>query len=1006
MSFAQYLGVPAYFYPGTSDYWERLIAAGTRHVIVNPSSGPGGAEDPLYTAQIEACQAVGAKCYGYVATTYGAKAAATLNGEVDDWYSFYPDINGIFFDEVSSDEADIVYYQTARAYVVSVATPGYGKVVLNPGTIPDEIYMSNADIVVTFEDSYANYLTYTAPSWVDAYSSEKYWHIIHTCTEANMPNAITLSKNRRAGVVFVTDDVMANPYDTMPPSLYYTAEAAAVAVVPDVDAPEVGEEVAADSGTMPTAFSHNSHRYGDKHKLIEFNRNGEVPLLFTTLPALVNQHWIPAIDNYYDLGSQARRWRDIYIGRNASIDQNLNVYGYADVRGLLTGRTGIKVGTSILPYSGTPNVGGNAVGERMGTGYFGALDVTNNTASGTLSVSGLSTLTGGLRTGAAVQTSGVGAHDIGTNANPFKDLYITGEVYKNGVPIGSPGTSGYQHLYPEIDNTYDIGSLAKRWRTLRVEGESVLKNIYPYVNNTGYVGTYFNRFASGSMQSVYTGALLPIEPNGFGGAGNIGTAIDYWLDAYIRRIHAYDISASNNLSGEYIYGQTLAIYNNAVIKDLTVTGTLTHNGITAGGGGGYPSDIVARTVIPASDNIGNIGAFGKRYNAGYFNNIDASIITTHQMVASDRVSAPVVNSGTLAVRDTATIKDLIVTGTITGISSQTTHVWPVIFYWAKPFMPIENRNWFMGDYYNRSEYKKDFWSSVLQFFLSAATTAAVGGALGVGVGAMPAALSASWGTALTTSAGVALYPDLFFYTAISAASQGAPIVGQITQGGVAAAIGAGLGLTAVQGIERFYNTITNINAGQVARYKRCKGGYVLRSTKQIQQIADGLHCTMSYVIRCSSFVEGGNIPDTTQFAITHMELFSHMTNPIRMPTGQTLEAAVGSASIPIGICTGYQIKNTDLDQYARRHLQGYVNLLKTEVVNADDGTSLPLVAVEMIWEIDSESKPSFNDDFELQAKFIVPLKSTARCDFMMIPYEPQMPVKTGYVWDPYWSNRI
>ncbi len=964
MSFAQYLGVPAYFYPGTSDYWERLIAAGTRHVIVNPSSGPGASEDPLYTAQIEACQAAGINCYGYLATTYGAKSAVDVNAEVDDWYAFYPDINGIFFDEVSTDEADILYYQTARAYVISVAGPGFGKVVLNFGTEPDEIYMSNADICVTFEDTYANYLNYVAPTWGASYSPDKYWHMVHTCPLADMPNCVTLTKNNRAGVVFITSDIMANPYDTMPVAAYYTAEAAAVAVVVSIPDPEEEEEEAVTPvGTEPVAYNHNAFRYGDKHNLIEFNRNGGVPLLFTTLPPFVNQNWVPAIDNYYDLGSLAKRWRDIHIGRNASIGQNLNVYGYADVRGILTGRGGVKVGTSLMPYTGTVNVGGTGVGERFGAGYFTSLDVTNNVGAGTIGVTGLSTLTGGLRTGAAIQTSGAGAHDIGSNANPFKDLYITGNVYKNGVAIGA--TPGYQHIYPELDNTYDIGSvgLAKRWRNLVVAGQSVLSLVLPAANNTYTIGNFSYRFLEGWFSSIKASNLIPADLNGTAGSGTIGTSADWWYDLFVRRVHAYDIDASNNLSGRYVYANETIFSPAATFTNLTVTGTLTYAGATqpgAGGSGAYPLNIVASSVSPQSDGAGSIGSFFNRWGIGYFTTVNANNMGADTMTAA-LIENDRANINTLNVAGTATVKDLIVTGTLTAPNMPSSASPPAKIYWQAYNMPINGRNWYMGDYYMRENYAKESnnWFDTLQIVLEGVSTL-------VGV-----------------------------------VTPGRTVGFEIGGGPMSIGSGSPIGNGSVN--EYYFSTATSTSNTGTSRFKRANSGYVRRSWKQFTQHGDSMHCSFNYVIQINGFAEGGAIPDTTPFMIVHQEILANMSNPTRVPF--IYEGPLQNRTYPIGVAVGNQLARDD-GSWFTRSLSGQVRMLPNMTSNSFEFGTLPVMGIEMIWFIESGSKPSYGDVFELNATCVLPLRTSAPCTFSIVPSEPQQSLGgTTLFWDPLTSGR-
>ena len=63
-------------------------------------------------------------------------------------------VDGIFFDQASTDCSHArSYYKDLYSYVNGKD----GRVVLNPGTQTNECYMAVADIVVNFEDTYANY---------------------------------------------------------------------------------------------------------------------------------------------------------------------------------------------------------------------------------------------------------------------------------------------------------------------------------------------------------------------------------------------------------------------------------------------------------------------------------------------------------------------------------------------------------------------------------------------------------------------------------------------------------------------------------------------------------------------------------------------------------------------------------------------------------------------------------------------------------------------------------
>jgi len=214
--------VPMYIYPNPSTDWATADAGGARvaYMIMNPASGPGGSVDPNYVAAVAAAQAAGRKVLGYVDTSYASIAAATVDGNVDTYYGWYH-VDGIFLDQVSTGSADLAYYQ-ARAAHVRTHSPSY--VALNPGIPPtDHGYLSVGDTTVVFEGSYATFQTWTSPAWLDTFPAPRKAHLVYAAPDAvAMQDAIALSRARGAGFAYVTDDVLANPWDALPS--YFAAE--------------------------------------------------------------------------------------------------------------------------------------------------------------------------------------------------------------------------------------------------------------------------------------------------------------------------------------------------------------------------------------------------------------------------------------------------------------------------------------------------------------------------------------------------------------------------------------------------------------------------------------------------------------------------------------------------------------------------------------------------------------------------------------------------------------
>jgi len=223
---AQRIAVPSYFYPGT--FWTQLGdgAPTVGLAVVNPNSGPGTAPDPNYVSQASATRARGIRVVGYVDTAYGLRTLSAVEADVDRQYEWYG-VDGIFFDQVPNECSKIAYYQTLADYVR--AKPGTHEVVLNPGASTGECFMSASDLLITFEDSYAQYVGWQLSGWETKYPASRFWQLVLGTTQADMPSAIALSRSRNVGWIYVTPDILPNPWDTLPGSSYWTQELNAAA---------------------------------------------------------------------------------------------------------------------------------------------------------------------------------------------------------------------------------------------------------------------------------------------------------------------------------------------------------------------------------------------------------------------------------------------------------------------------------------------------------------------------------------------------------------------------------------------------------------------------------------------------------------------------------------------------------------------------------------------------------------------------------------------------------
>ena len=226
-SSGQSMAVPAFFTPGR--LWSQVDSAAPtlQLVVMNPASGPGPAYEQSYGSVVRTAQERGIAVLGYVDTNYGARGLSAVEADVNDYFNWYH-VNGIFFDRASTDCALAIaprsYYATLHAYVK--AKGGAARTILNPGKQTNECFLSDADALLTFEGSDAQYVnSYSAPAWVAKYSPSHFWHVIYAASGASaMARAVQLSKQRGAGYVYVTPDALPSPYDSLPTGHYWSAE--------------------------------------------------------------------------------------------------------------------------------------------------------------------------------------------------------------------------------------------------------------------------------------------------------------------------------------------------------------------------------------------------------------------------------------------------------------------------------------------------------------------------------------------------------------------------------------------------------------------------------------------------------------------------------------------------------------------------------------------------------------------------------------------------------------
>jgi hypothetical protein len=226
--------IPAYVFPTggatASNPWHQLCSRMRRGsiIVMNPGSGPGSESQPPYTEAMSYCRARPRSqvVLGYVYTSYTSRPLHDVLVDIDTFYRLYPDLDGIFVDEMASyphgpsaagGMSVKAYYGRIYTHVRRKSADRNELVVVNPGVTATTAWQLDvADKVVVFEGTRASYRTWKPEPWVLARPASRIVQLVHSTPTAKRHRVCEQSRARNAGFIDVTDDVMVNPWDTVP----------------------------------------------------------------------------------------------------------------------------------------------------------------------------------------------------------------------------------------------------------------------------------------------------------------------------------------------------------------------------------------------------------------------------------------------------------------------------------------------------------------------------------------------------------------------------------------------------------------------------------------------------------------------------------------------------------------------------------------------------------------------------------------------------------------------
>ncbi len=226
---------PVYFDPQRPEgalQWGKLAQAAGKIekrliVIGNISNGPGREGIKGYEEAFRSVVSQGGRVIGYVYTCWGngldsgtekrhcPRPHADILRDVDLWYANYPMIDGIFFDEVSTDPYKIPYYRMLYDYTQR-KQPG-STVAFNCGTEPHQDYFSiGSSILCAFEGPFSSFSNWFPQHWT---RQARTCALVFDTSKGDLQEAFDHLLKLNIGWFYFTSDTMAdrNPWDSLPP---------------------------------------------------------------------------------------------------------------------------------------------------------------------------------------------------------------------------------------------------------------------------------------------------------------------------------------------------------------------------------------------------------------------------------------------------------------------------------------------------------------------------------------------------------------------------------------------------------------------------------------------------------------------------------------------------------------------------------------------------------------------------------------------------------------------
>ncbi len=231
------IAVPAYFNDDAS--WDKVAdTAAVGWVIGHPETPANGryVQDKALADRMAKVKAKGKKVLIYITAGYDKEGWESVAEKVDSALAAYPNVDGVFLDE-------ILYNECQKYTSLSKGTGGLKGlrdrhpnklIVLNPGAPILKCYEGLADGYLNLERADKDVsgwlenvnLPGNIPEYAWMFQAARrpqIWQMVHSVPANRIAAAVDEALQRNASVLYLTPDLMPNPYDRLPDDSSWTA---------------------------------------------------------------------------------------------------------------------------------------------------------------------------------------------------------------------------------------------------------------------------------------------------------------------------------------------------------------------------------------------------------------------------------------------------------------------------------------------------------------------------------------------------------------------------------------------------------------------------------------------------------------------------------------------------------------------------------------------------------------------------------------------------------------